>query len=239
VTKTLSDEQLEAFDVEQVDDINWRKVRVCIDRDFPNGTFSMLDIGGGNGMFADRVLNDYPNCRVTLLDTSALLLSRNIANPRKRTIVGSAMDTEFEAFDIISINWVLHHLVGHSYSECRANVLGCLRRCAQRAKRLSIWENRYDGQIFDTIPSRLIYALTSSRALSSIAKAGGANTAGVGVCFQSRRQWLQSFDDAGLELLSVYDDEPFLEATGRNRLRLMALHVKPIGASHFWLKPRG
>lgn len=59
--KQLEDSQLETFDTEYVNNKRWAIVKEKIDKDFPDGNFTFLDIGGGNGKFADRLLKAYPS----------------------------------------------------------------------------------------------------------------------------------------------------------------------------------
>ena len=164
-----------------------------------------------------------------------MLLSRNRPDSRKRTVLGSATELEKVPgrFDIVSVNWVFHHLVGDTYAESRANVIASLRACARLGTRISVWENMYDGHWIDGLPGWLIYRLTSLKSLAKLTRFAGANTAGVGVCFQSRRQWEKNFADAGLEIISAEKDVPFMAS---RRLLRAALHLKPVGLAHFWLK---
>src|SRR5438876_5406232 len=77
LVERLTDDQLEAFDTESVNDQRWIPIHRCLDRDFPDGQFTFLDLGGGNGTFADRLLEDYPSSSGVVLDNSQLLLNRN------------------------------------------------------------------------------------------------------------------------------------------------------------------
>ena len=240
--KVLSDEQLEAFDVEYIGPDKWAHVRHCIDVDFSDA-FSMLDVGGGNGAFADRVLKSYPRSRVTVLDLSEMLLARNKPHLSKEVVVGSATELGRvkQRFDIISINWVLHHLVTDSYATTIENIVETLRQAARLllpGGRISIWDNLYDGLAVDIAPSRLIYALTSMRAAASLVRMGGANTAGVGVCFQSERRWRRHFAAAGLRIEAARAMRPFEKPVWKHAVYGAALHLRPVRPAHFWLSAR-
>lgn len=240
--RVLDDTQVEAFDKEYLYDKRWQIVKACIARDFPDGKFKLMDVGGGNGLFADRVLAEYPDAEVTVLDNSALLLGRNRPHPRKKTILSSATDLTPESgtYDIITCYWLLHHLVGDSYSQSRQNIRSTLRSCRRLLTsrgRMSIWENLYDGLVVDGAPGMLIYKLTSIRTpwIAKLVKAGGANTAGVGVCFQSTNQWFGHFKDASLTGEVVRDS--LFHSSRKPSLTRLALHARPIGPGHFWLRP--
>lgn len=194
--KKLDDAQVEAFDTEYVDDNRWAAtVEARINQDFPDGHFTFLDVGGGNGNgnFADRILAQYPNSVGTVLDNSETMLSRNKPNERKTVVLDSVENLEKSnaTYDMISLNWVLHHMVGDSYMQSRRNQIWTLKtvKALLTARgRVSIFENLYDGYLVDSLPGRIIFNLTSSKAISGITQRLGANTAGVGVCFLSKKQ---------------------------------------------------
>jgi Methyltransferase domain len=235
--KTLDDSQLISFDIEDIIDKRWEIVKEMIYKDFSRGEFSFLDIGGGNGKFADRLLNEYPKCRVTILDNSQMLLNANLENPRKILICDSVenLDKLNITYDLISLNWLLHHLVGNSYAESRKNIystLSLVLKLLNEGGRISIFENMYDGILFKNWPGFLIYQLTSSKLIAKITKKMGANTAGVGVCFLSKNQWLSTFSKTDLTVLKYSDtEEPWpLPWTWK-----VFLHMGNIRKGHFWL----
>ncbi len=236
--KQLDDSQLETFDQEYMYEKRWQLVKRAIESDFPSGDFSFLDVGGGNGMFVDRLLEAYPLARGAVLDNSELLLGKNKPHPRKQLVCDSAENLEKlgTKYDLVFFNWVLHHLVGSGYRESRENIdhaLVMARRALTGAGRVSIFDNMYDGQLFDWIPSRLIYELTAAPQLKSFTRRMGANTAGIGVCFQSRRQWVDTVARAGFKTLSYHDDDSF----GYSFLLRVCLHMGNVRAGHFWLAP--
>lgn len=235
-TKQLADDQLEAFDSEFIDRNRRNKIKAYINRDFPSGEFSFLDIGGGNGTFADKILESYPLARGTVIDNSELLLSKNSMNSRKRTVhapiegVGPILS---EKFDIIFMNFLLHHLVGSSYRDTRKNqVLGlkAAKDLLAFGGRISIFENLFDGLVLDIIPSHLIFQLTSSKILAPVIRTLGANTAGVGVCFLSKKEWEKTIMLAGLEILLFTDDDEF----DINLYKRIFLHLGYVRRGHFW-----
>jgi ubiquinone/menaquinone biosynthesis C-methylase UbiE len=180
-TIKLSDAQLAPFDVDRVVGPRWERIRSCIDRDFPDGRFTFLDVGGGNGTFADRLLATYPHCSGTVLDNSEMLVSRNVKSDRKRVVLASATELEpYGRHDIVFCNTLLHHLVGLSYDATRGNiarVIASASRTLTERGRLSIYEVDCNG-VIDGFSSRLLFWLTSSRVLAPAIKSLGANTAG-------------------------------------------------------------
>lgn len=237
--RKLSDEQVEAFDREYVDADRLARVRSHIDADFPDGRFSFLDVGGGNGRFADQLLATYPQSRGTVLDNSETLLARNQQDPRKALRLGSAGDLDAldGQFDLLSMHWLLHHLVGDSYGETRANqcrALGSLRRLLTGRGRVSVFENDYVGWAPDPLPTYLIYAITASKRLAPVARALGANTAGVGVCFNSHEGWRRLIERAGLCL--VDHSEPDRWQRRIPWYAKLALGLRDVRVGHYWLQ---
>lgn len=238
--RVLDDSQVEAFDTDYMYEGRWLKLKSFIDRDFPDGKFRILDVGGGNGNFADLVLRNYPGATAVVVDLSDLLLSKNKPDPRKSVLKGSAteLQTVEGPFDIVCCNWLLHHLVGDSYGQSIKNIRGTLAQCRRLLSprgRVCIWENRYDGMVLDGVPGRLIYELTSMRSIAKFTHAMGANTAGVGVCFQSRNQWQRHFESQGLKVTGQEADAHF-HASRKPSLKRLALHLKPVGPVLFWLE---
>jgi hypothetical protein len=236
--RKLDASQVEAFDEEYVDDSRWGTVTSSIDQDFPGGEFTFLDLGGGNGMFADRMLAAYPRAKGTVLDNSEVLVSRNQPNERKTVILDSVenvakLGTEY---DIIFLNWLLHHVVGDSYAQTRRNQLWTLctvHTLLTERGRVSVFENLYEGLLIENLPGWIIYELTSNRAITGITRGLGANTAGVGVCFLSKNQWLSTMQDARLKVLRC--TEPDAWTWSLPLVWKICLHIRRRFVGHFWL----
>jgi len=237
--KHLDDCQVARFDTEYVNEALWQVIKARIDKDFPEGDFTFLDLGGGSGRFADRLLANYPRCTGTVLDNSELLLRRNTPRARKTLIresvenIGRVVSSKY---DLICLNWLLHHLVGNSYRESRNNMSLVLRAAVPlltASGRISIFENMYRGFLLDNLPSHLIFLLTSSKSIAAITRKLGANTGGVGVCFLSEKQWRATIKQVNLEVLSYTENRKW----SMPWLWPILLHVGSIRVGHFWLAP--
>jgi len=209
---------------------------------FGEKKINILDAGGGNGSFTDSVLETFPRWSSTIIDISDHLLSQNAPHPRKRLVKASIFDAATvlsgEKFDVVSINWILHHLVGKNYRDSINNISRALSICTSMLNKnglICIGENRYQGIGDCNIPAWLIYRLTTLRnplVVSLVRK--HANTAGVGVCFQSEQAWTNLFTQAGLkEIYPRFHNHPF-EIRG---LKKWALLIKTAGKVHFYLTP--
>jgi ubiquinone/menaquinone biosynthesis C-methylase UbiE len=235
--RKLSNEQIESFDVEYIPDSWWQEISKTLRRIVPREDFNFLDIGGGNGLFADRILCDFPESKGVILDNSSLILNKNRINERKKLICDSVenLETIFreEKFDIIFANWVLHHLIYQNYLETRkfiVKTLTVVKKLLSPSGRISIIENMYDGILINNLPSHLIFALTSSKTIAPLVKVLGANTAGCGVCFLSKKQWEYSISKSGLKI-DTYTDGTIWKFP---LLQKVFLHLGSIRVGQFW-----
>lgn len=172
-----------------------------------------------------------------MLEPDEYLLSRNRKHLRKNIVQGTFQSAELSSygFDVIQFNWVLHHFVSDSYAKTRALQLAALREAKQLLRpggRIIILENFYDGFLFDNLPSRLIYSLTASKWLSPLIKHAGANTAGVGVCFNSKKTWEKAIQEAEFNHIQIEHCYDFSELgwLKRNLLGINKQHVGVIAA---------
>jgi len=241
--KKLADSALATFDHDYVSDAAFAAIAARIRGDFPDGRFSFLDIGGGKGFFADRVLAEFPECTGVVLDNADLLLYANAENARKRLVLGSATDLQSifpaERFDVAFFNFALHHFIGTSYAETRRLQRESLRQAAlmlTSAGRIAVSEITYNGALVDNLPSHVVFRLTSSKALAPVVARLGANTAGTGVCFMSAKTWQREFDRLGLA--TAVTREPAPARSLRSRLRLAAVSAGSVVNAHFWLTPK-
>jgi len=235
----LADDALDAFDKDFRD---WQKYSKTIGSAIATKSVKkILDVGGGNGRFVDKLLKLYPKAQACVLDYADTMLEKNRLDARKTTQQGTAtqLDTLFigQKFDLITINMLLHHLVGDNEPTTRNNVLAslvCARKILAPEGRVVVYEQVYNGSILSIEPGKIIYRLTQIRApwISRLLKKFGANTAGVGVRFRSVQEWQDLFDEAGYALEShswILPDQPSL-------LRRTVLNIKQVGSYVFVLK---
>ncbi|GMM90911.1 class I SAM-dependent methyltransferase [Vibrio fortis] len=228
VVRKLTPEQTVSFDIEYIDDAMFATLVKHLNMLYPTHyPFHLLDVGGGNGMYADKILSHYPNASVTLVEPEQSLIEKNQPHPRKQLVCSTFQDTIFTGkFDVIQFNWVLHHFVSDSYETSIMLQKRALEHSFQNLSEngiVVVFENFYEGQFVHNLPSALIYQSTSSKSLAQITRKMGANTAGVGVCFNSRSQWHDMMLDAGfVAVLHV----PFYEFGNLSTLKKQLLHIK-------------
>jgi SAM-dependent methyltransferase len=223
--RVLADQQTEAFDVEYVIPQLWALIephlKVRLDR--PS---RFLDVGGGNGVFTDRVLDAFPQSAGVIVEPSQTLRERNVPRPSKTLVPGTFQAAALDPgsrFDVIFFNWVLHHFVGDSYAKTQAlqrQGLADARSLLTDDGCVVVFENYYPGLLIDDLPSWIIYTLTASRLLTPFSRRLGANTAGVGVCFHSRAAWLAKVVQAGLVVEATHPGYRYGNLTPLKRLLL-------------------
>ncbi len=208
--------------------------------------FSILDVGGGTGYFADRMLDRFPAARVHLLDNAKFQLERNVPHPRKNLHLGSAEDMldvfGNRRFDLVCFNYVVHHLVLNSYGRTRNMQRKALSDGAALLApggRISLVEHLCNSFVH-SVSSRLVYQLTSSRPLAPLVKKFGANTAGVGVCFLEEKSWLGNLDAVGLRVLQLSREyvEWGLQENLRRRAIKRLLLLRSFYRGLFWAAKR-
>lgn len=208
--------------------------------------FDILDVGGGNGRFLDTILDSFPLAHGTLLDISPRLLDLNRPHPRKTLKLTSvdSLDHAFppQSFDVIMLNWLLHHLVSPGYAACSDNCRITLSACSRLLKprgTIIVTENMFDGFGGNNLPSWIIYQITRIRAPWFVTLSRRFfNTAGVGVCFRSATAWRKVFHDSGLR--TIFDDQGRVwEIPTKRRMAHALLGIRGVSHRHFYLRPSG
>lgn len=243
--RKLADNQLQTFSHrDYVTKSLFDGIAKTVGENFKDGDFSFLDVGGGPGLFTDRLLERFPTSRGAVLDNSELLLSENTSNARKQLVLASATDMaaklEDRRFDIIFFNLSLHHFIGKTYSETRRiqrNALAQAVSLLAPGGRVVVTENLYDGIAIDNLPGWLVYMLTASDFLAPVIKRLGANTAGCGVCFLSAGAWRKEFRRIGLRD-SKFSADVWKERRLWRAICFRLMSVRSISTGYFWLQPQ-
>lgn len=236
--KKLTDEQIDSFDTDYIANLGgWTQLECCINKAFPQGKFSFLDIGGGNGIFTDKLLARYGRSKGTVIDNSKHILAKNIKHDRKNILECDVENIRIalqgEKYDLIFFNWVLHHLVKDSYKD----TLGTISKSLEDAKhllsekgKLSIFENCYISLSLEKLPSEIIFHALSSKILAKYITKLGANTAGVGVCYLSESLWRSIIEREGFEIENCVHTQSLKVGF----LKSLFCHIRGINIVHFF-----
>ena len=225
----LREDQNVYYDFEYVKDAYFALLTpILLDAYDADAEIHIADFGSGTGLFLDRMLGLYPGAIGYGIDISAELLDRNTENPRKRLIRASMLEFEPDhGFDILSLNWVLHHMVSDSAQTTRSLIRQTVAHaveCLQPDGRMVIFENIVQGLVSDDLSSKLLYLGTSSKRLAPLTKRLGANTAGVGIYYLGRDALLEMMTDHGLTLENEFAGS--VQPYGRKNLPILARRVQ-------------
>jgi len=223
-----------------IDDELFASITGCIDAQL-GPEFSFVDVGGGIGGFTDRLLAAYPGARGVVLDNAPALLDKNERSDRKTLVLAGAeeLDRIFgaERFDIVFLNYALHHFVLPSYGATRRlqrSVLSASRGLLTERGAVSLCENMANGRYLPNLPGRLVFGMTSLRALAPLVRRLGANTAGTGVCFNARSTWYADLADAGFAV-DHYSERSW---SGQlSTLKRTLLTIDRWTGAHVWATP--
>ena len=171
----------------------------------------ILDIGGGNGVFALSLKKYFKDkgseIEIYVVDPVEYKAFEKHANEIhfiKDSAANLSKLFQQETFDLIFANNVFHHFVSGGWSTAIhgiGNVLLEAKKILKKDGLICITDFFYDGYDgFDTLPSRMIYRLTSctTPVLAKIMKKMGAVSVGVGVCFLSKQKWFSLFSQSDL-----------------------------------------
>jgi SAM-dependent methyltransferase len=239
----LSAEAIAAFDFEFFRD--FARYAAFLDEHLdPASIGAILDVGGGNGRFLDQLLERFPSASAVIVDNFQPMLDRNQPHPRKHAVCSSAYSLVAalggRRFDLITINVLLHHLVGATAAETREQqraVLASLPSLLKPGGRILVYEQCFEGWLPGVEPGALIWKVTRIRQplLQRAIFRLGANTAGTGVAFRSRAAWRALFGESGLRIV----DERTLHDDRLRILKVLAFTIRRVGTHAFLLAPSG
>lgn len=200
----LSPAQLEAFYHSGFVDPQVRNFKAMVLPVVPQPRV-IVDIGGGCGFFAGA-LQPLTAATVRVLDLDAASIAACIGKGLE-AVLGDALTPPMRGDeDVACFNMVLHHLVGTTDASTLAMQKRALCAWHRRAKAIFVDEYIYDSYMAGAA-GRLIYEITSSRLLSSVARAVSrfvpslrANTFGVGVRFRGHDEWRALFESLGFRV---------------------------------------
>jgi len=176
-----------------------------------------LDIGGGIGTFAKSVVASCPDqsVNITVVDPGVDANEQRIEADGVDYVL-APFDETFNSdnrYDFIVFRTVLHHLIADTDSKTYQTQLTALTKAKSLLKPngfIFVSENFYQSYIGTDTTSRIIFAVTSSKAkpIAKIARKLGANTAGEGVRFRSLQSWQEIYDRVGLKI-ETHDLHPW------------------------------
>ncbi|MDR0687887.1 MAG: class I SAM-dependent methyltransferase [Prevotellaceae bacterium] len=170
-------------------------------------SLKILDLGGGAGHFAMSLRSCFPDkrCEIFVLDTTQY--GTWTKNADKITFVKDSAENlsklfAEETFDLIFANRVFHHFVKSSWSKSFRGMADIMKQVAFILKKNGLFcvtDHFFNGRLHHTSTSKIIYALTSIKLkpIAMLFRKLEAHTAGIGVCFLSKKMWLHLFSQTG------------------------------------------
>jgi ubiquinone/menaquinone biosynthesis C-methylase UbiE len=173
----------------------------------------ILDIGGAGGHFAAQLYKflDGMKRKITVLDSTEYgaweTYSRDIEFIKESVDNIDKLFSE-NTFDIVFANKVFHHFVKGSWKGTINGIKESLRKIYKILKTdglLCAADHFYNGMVYDEITSRIIYGLTSCSipAVVKTCKKLGAESAGTGVCFLSKKMWIKYIGEGGFKIEEI------------------------------------
>jgi ubiquinone/menaquinone biosynthesis C-methylase UbiE len=169
---------------------------------------NILDIGGASGYFAMALYEKFleKKCNIFVIDTTAYDTWQEFNDKINFVKISANNIKEIfkeNTFDLIFANRVFHHFVLNSWNKTIKNMFEILDQMKFILKEdgyICINDHYYNGFLFDKITSLIIYILTSCSLspVIKLCKKMGAESAGIGVCFLSRKMWCSLFNKIGL-----------------------------------------
>lgn len=232
----LSNEQVQAFFHDGFVEDQTRHF-VSLIAENSEGARVVTDIGGGCGFFAKRLM-DLTGYRVRVVDTdpASIEACRRIG---LEATCGDALDPKRKGDeDVVSLNLILHHLVGRSDQITTALQRKAIAVWRPYVRALFVHEYIYESYV-PGFSGWLIFQITKNRVLSWLCRGAStvlpslrANTFGVGVRFRAREDWIRVFRSAGYEVTSSIEGEE--EPVSIPRRLLL---IKKIRRDSFRLQP--
>jgi ubiquinone/menaquinone biosynthesis C-methylase UbiE len=173
----------------------------------------ILDIGGGGGYFALSLRSYFPdsNCEIFVVDSSQYDTWEKHAG--QVTFVKDSAENLSklfmkETFDLVFANRVFHHFVKGSWKKSVEGMADIMKQVSYVLKKDGLFcinDYFFDGRLHHTSTSRIIYTLTSITLapVAALFRKLEAKTAGIGVCFLSKKMWLHLFSQANFIVESL------------------------------------
>jgi SAM-dependent methyltransferase len=173
----------------------------------------ILDIGGASGYFSSALRGYFSEngCEIFVVDNTRYDTWEKFAD--KITFIEDSAENigkifSENTFDMVFANRVFHHIVQKNYKDTVSGVTGIVGLISKILKDDGVFcftEHLYNGLLFDAAASRVIYTLTSCKIplFVKIIKRIEAKSAGVGVCYLSKKMWTDIFDKCGFVVGSV------------------------------------
>ncbi len=195
-----------------------------------NESASILDIGGGSGEFARKILILCPEVDVTVLDPSSKMLEQ-IHDTRIKITLGSLPNNvPLAKYKYIHIRDVLHHITGESPGESKELVKKSLMTIYQLLDEdgYLLLSDEYDeGYFYAPLPRIIIFYLLKTQNKLGFKIPIQEFLLGLTTCFYTRRELQDLLENAGFHIHDVY------QSSWQNIFKKHLLFIKNWGRISF------
>jgi hypothetical protein len=178
-------------------------------------SIKILDIGGASGFFGMSLYNYFSGKKCEIIVLDYVKYDTWDEYKEKIVFVENSAENMLElfkknTFDIIFANRVFHHFIKENWKTTLSGINNIMHQIPIILKEeglFCITDYFYDGRVFDSSASRIIYRLTSCKKslFISLFRKIESKSAGVGVFFLSRKMWYKLFKENNLFVQSLYE----------------------------------
>lgn len=190
---------------------------------------SLLDIGGGSGIFSSFIKDKCNELDVTVVDPSKKLLEA-LDDERITKQWGQLPDKlnipHSKIFDYILLLEVLHHVTGDSPSSSREEALRSLKNIRQLMDKnsyLIVHELFYESYLYSPFTRNLIFYLLRLQNYLGIKFLPKEFIMGLNVCFYTRYELEEIFNICGFCIVDSYEED------WKNNIKKKLLFLKKWG----------
>lgn len=206
IVQSVKTHRSSSYDIEYIGHELFNRLSKQLDMLFPTRhPFHLLDVGGGSGLYADKVLDKYPSANVTIVEPDKNLLGLNRPHHNKQLCCSRFEKYTFEQkYDIIQFNWVLHHVVANTYYETTLLQQQALQSAHQHLNdqgMVVIFENFHEGILVNNMINECFGHGDETSDLDPSIRHLISSPPYTSVCFHNRSTWHDMLLNAGFDIV--------------------------------------
>ncbi len=175
---------------------------------------TLLDIGGGAGVFAELVKHNLQDIEVTVVDPSQTMLDKinDLAIEKINGELPNSLNlAKSRQFEIIHVSEVIHHIIGNSISSSKRRFTESLQAISEHLVddgHLMIHELYYESYIIPSLTRSLIFYLLRLQNLFHIQIPITGFLKDLQVCFYTRHELFEGLKKNGFCIIE-HKEVPF------------------------------
>lgn len=176
-----------------------------------NTKSSLLDIGGGAGLFAKLLKDEIPFMNITIVDPSKELLAK-IKDESINMKIGylpNNIELSYKSFDYIHIKMVIHHLVGNNINNSKLQLresLKSIRRLLKDGGYILLHDYYYESFISPSIGRNIIFYALKLQNMLHVKIPAKEFRIGLQVLFYTRAELRSMLAECGFEICEIHQE---------------------------------